>query len=171
MAWGRRRSWFGHFKNQKSTSLGNRGGILGRQETCPAKGQMRWGLERQFGGAEGWRMNLGSHLQTPGERLGFVVEWGSPQGPEERGQMRAAPCGRGAWAGQDAVTFTPAPGPAGFLPPLLCAHMPLRPLSHQLGQTSRGIGKWPRGAGVGRRRDTPSFLLVTHLTFGTSLQP
>lgn len=95
MAWGRRRSWFGHFKNQKSTSLGNRGGILGRQETCPAKGQMRWGLERQFGGAEGWRMNLGSHLQTPGERLGFVVEWGSPQGPEERGQMRAAPCGPG----------------------------------------------------------------------------
>lgn len=49
-----------------------------RQETCSAKGQTRWGLERQFGEAEGWRMNLGSRLQVPGEKLGFVVEWGEP---------------------------------------------------------------------------------------------
>lgn len=49
-----------------------------RQETCSAKGQMRRGLERQFGGAEGWRMNLGSCLQTPGEKLGFVMESGEP---------------------------------------------------------------------------------------------
>ena len=100
-------------------------------------------------------MNLGSRLQTPGERLGYVVEWGSPQGPEERGQMRAAPCGPGGVGqGRRLSQSRPAPGPACFLPPLLCAHMPLRPLAHQLGQTSRGIGKWPRGAGVGRRGDT-----------------
>lgn len=92
-------------------------------------------------------MNLGSRLQTPGEKLGFVVDWGEPPGAEERDQMRAAPRRLGAWAGPEAVSVTPAPGPACFLPPLLTTHTPLRPLSPQLSQTSRGLGNDCAGQG------------------------
>lgn len=57
----------------------NRSGILKWQETCLAKGQRKWGLERLLGAAEscdggGGETPLGSRQRMPGEELGFVLE-------------------------------------------------------------------------------------------------
>lgn len=56
-------------------------------------------------------------------------------------------------------------GPAPAQPASCRPAPPSRPLSHQLCQTSRGIGKALREAGAGGPKDTLAFLLVTGSNF------